>query len=38
LLPPERLSLEYSQVVRSADFHNFTGLLTIDGLLNGGPT
>jgi peptide/nickel transport system permease protein len=34
-LPPERLSPEYSQVVRSADFHNVTGLLTIDGLLNG---
>jgi len=32
--PPERLSLEYSQVVKDPGFHVVTGLMTIDGLLN----
>jgi peptide/nickel transport system permease protein len=33
--PPGRLSAEYTQAVRSAEFHSFTGMLTIDSLLNG---
>lgn len=35
--PPERLSNEFSQVVRSDAFRSYTGLVTIDGLLNGRP-
>ncbi|MEW5870271.1 MAG: ABC transporter permease [Chloroflexota bacterium] len=35
--PPERISLKNSQVIRSEEFHTFTGLLTIDGLLNNRP-
>ena len=33
--PPERLSLMNMQVVRSSEFHVYTGMMTIDGLLNG---
>jgi peptide/nickel transport system permease protein len=35
--PPERLGFASSQVIRSPAFHAYTGLLTIDGLLNGQP-
>lgn len=35
--PPMRLSILQSQVVQSSDFTTFTGLLTIDGLLNRRP-
>ncbi len=34
---PERIGLAQSFVVSSPDFHTFTGLLTIDGFLNGRP-
>jgi ABC-type dipeptide/oligopeptide/nickel transport system permease component len=33
--PPDRLSTPMSMVVRSAEFQTYTGLLTVDGLLNG---
>ena len=33
--PSGRLSLSESLVVASENFHNYTGLLTVDGLLNG---
>lgn len=33
--PPGRLATEVSQQVLSPSFHHFTGLMTIDGLLNG---
>lgn len=33
--PPGRLSTSVSFVVNGAGFHQFTGLMTIDGLLNG---
>jgi len=33
--PPGRLSVSERFVVEAADFKNYTGLLTIDGLLNG---
>lgn len=33
--PPERISYQVSEIIRSASFHNYTGLLTIDGILNG---
>ena len=32
--PPERMSVWASTIVNSEDFHNFTGMLTIDALLN----
>jgi ABC-type dipeptide/oligopeptide/nickel transport system permease component len=35
--PPERLGFHNSQLVISDAFHKYTGLLTIDGLLNGYP-
>jgi peptide/nickel transport system permease protein len=35
--PPERLSIQSSLLVRSAEFQWYTGLLTVDGLLNGRP-
>ena len=35
--PPERLSTAYNQVVNAATFRHYTGLLTLDGLLNGRP-
>jgi ABC-type dipeptide/oligopeptide/nickel transport system permease component len=35
--PPLRLDMANDLLVRSAQFHTFTGLLTIDGLLNGRP-
>jgi ABC-type dipeptide/oligopeptide/nickel transport system permease component len=35
--PPERLGFNSSQFVISEAFHRYTGLLTIDGLLNGQP-
>ena len=35
--PPERLGFHSSQLVMSEAFHKYTGLLTIDGLLNGHP-
>jgi peptide/nickel transport system permease protein len=35
--PPERLGFHASQLVLSKEFHQYTGLLTIDGLLNGHP-
>jgi ABC-type dipeptide/oligopeptide/nickel transport system permease component len=34
-LAPERLSIPNSQVIKSAGFHTYTGLLTLDGLING---
>ncbi len=33
--PPERLSTQFSMTVRSSAFHTYTGLYTIDSLLNG---
>jgi len=33
--PPERLSIASSLVVRSSAFHAYTGLMTIDSILNG---
>jgi len=33
--PPERLSIWAGAIVRSQDFHSYTGLLTVDALLNG---
>lgn len=33
--PPERLSVWANAIVTSGDFQSYTGLLTIDGLLNG---
>jgi ABC-type dipeptide/oligopeptide/nickel transport system permease component len=35
--PPERLGIEISQDVRSPSFKAYTGLMTVDGLLNGRP-
>jgi len=35
--PPERLGFQSSRLVASEAFRTFTGLLTIDGLLNGRP-
>jgi peptide/nickel transport system permease protein len=35
--PPERLGLQLSQEIQAPAFIHFTGLLTIDGLLNGRP-
>lgn len=35
--PPMRLSILQSQIVQSSDFTTFTGLMTIDGLLNRRP-
>jgi peptide/nickel transport system permease protein len=35
--PPERLGYNSSQLVKSEAFNQYTGLLTIDGLLNGQP-
>lgn len=35
--PPERLGFNSSQLVHSEAFHQYTGLLTLDGLLNGQP-
>jgi peptide/nickel transport system permease protein len=35
--PPERLSLWANQILYSNDFHSYTGLLTIDALLNRNP-
>jgi peptide/nickel transport system permease protein len=35
--PPERLSYDSTQLIRSEAFRQFTGLVTIDGLLNGRP-
>jgi ABC-type dipeptide/oligopeptide/nickel transport system permease component len=32
--PPERLSLSYSQVIYEKSWNSYTGLLTLDGLLN----
>lgn len=36
-LAPERLGIAMSQVVITGQFRQFTGLLTLDGLLNGRP-
>jgi peptide/nickel transport system permease protein len=33
--PPERLGYASNQIIRSPTFHTYTGLLTIDGILNG---
>jgi peptide/nickel transport system permease protein len=33
--PPERLGIETGQLIRSPSFRSYTGLLTLDGLLNG---
>jgi peptide/nickel transport system permease protein len=33
--PPGRLSIAFSQEVLSPEFHTFTGLMTVDSLLNG---
>jgi peptide/nickel transport system permease protein len=33
--PPERLGIRLAQEVRSPEFEMFTGLMTVDGLLNG---
>jgi ABC-type dipeptide/oligopeptide/nickel transport system permease component len=33
--PPGRVGLEISSTIREETFHQYTGLLTIDGLLNG---
>jgi peptide/nickel transport system permease protein len=35
--PPERLGFNSSQLILSEAFHSYTGLVTIDGLLNGRP-
>jgi ABC-type dipeptide/oligopeptide/nickel transport system permease component len=35
--PPERLGYESQALVQSEVFHQFTGLVTIDGVLNGKP-
>jgi peptide/nickel transport system permease protein len=35
--PPQRLGVLQGSIVRSSAFHTYTGLLTIDGLLNGRP-
>jgi peptide/nickel transport system permease protein len=35
--PPERLGAQSSQFIRTGAFQPYTGLLTIDGLLNGRP-
>jgi peptide/nickel transport system permease protein len=35
--PPERMSISVSPIVNSDQFHSFTGLLTIDALLNASP-
>jgi ABC-type dipeptide/oligopeptide/nickel transport system permease component len=35
--PPERLSTEISQEVRSPSFKTYTGFITLDGFLNGRP-
>lgn len=35
--PPERLSINISQDVRSPSFNAYTGFMTVDGLLNGRP-
>jgi peptide/nickel transport system permease protein len=35
--PPERLSTNVSQEVRSPSFKAYTGFMTVDGLLNGRP-
>jgi peptide/nickel transport system permease protein len=35
--PPERLGIQNSQFIRTEAYHPYTGLLTIDGLLNGRP-
>jgi ABC-type dipeptide/oligopeptide/nickel transport system permease component len=35
--PPERLSSNTSHLVGSEAFHQYTGMITIDGLLNGQP-
>lgn len=34
-LPPERMSVWAGAIVNSADFRSYTGLLTVDALLNG---
>jgi ABC-type dipeptide/oligopeptide/nickel transport system permease component len=33
--PPERLGIQNGLLVKSAEFRSYTGLLTLDGLLNG---
>jgi ABC-type dipeptide/oligopeptide/nickel transport system permease component len=33
--PPERLSTGFSSIMHSEGFRNYTGLITIDGILNG---
>jgi peptide/nickel transport system permease protein len=33
--PPERLSTTYSAIFKSTEFHAYTGMATVDGLLNG---
>lgn len=35
--PPGRIGISSSFLVKSAEFKNYTGLLTVDGLLNGQP-
>ncbi len=35
--PPERLGIVSSQVLWSSTFHAYTGLITVDGVLNGRP-
>lgn len=35
--PPERLSTALTAVLYSSEYHSYTGILTVDGLLNGRP-
>lgn len=35
--PPERMSLWASEIVRGDGYHSYTGLLTVDALLNANP-
>jgi ABC-type dipeptide/oligopeptide/nickel transport system permease component len=35
--PPERLSIQNGLFVKSAEFQTYTGLMTLDGFLNGRP-
>jgi peptide/nickel transport system permease protein len=35
--PPERVSMRISQDLRDPAYHTYTGLLTLDGILNGRP-
>ena len=35
--PPERMSVWVSEIIRSDSYHSYTGLLTVDALLNANP-